>query len=759
MLEHKLWYSRPARNWDEALPIGNGALGGMIFGDMGKEHIQMNEESLWFGGYRDRHNPDAAKFLSQIRDLLWQGKMSEAEKLLEMSMFSIPEHQRQYSVLGDFYIQFYYPVDEKKKNYRRALDLETGISTVSYTVGEVDYKREYFCSYPDQVLVARITASKKGGLELSTYIDRGLYVDKLEVSEETSSMILTGKNGQPDGVDYAFKMQVYHKGGYLEVIGQRIYIRNCNEVMITLSAATSFKHLNPEEIVCQRLQKLEKQDYEVLLENHLKDYQKLMGAMTLDLKGEDLSYLSTDERLERMKQGNEDKNLVALYFQYGRYLLISCSRKGGLPANLQGIWNGQWQPPWSSKYTININTQMNYWPAEKCHLSECHLPLFDHLERMKIHGEETATKMYGCRGWVAHHNTDVWGDTAPQDMWLPGTIWPMGGAWLCLHIWEHYEYTEDIDFLKNKYHLLKDSGLFFKEYLMEDEKGYLVTGPSTSPENTYILPSGESGTVCIGPTMDNEILYELFSAIINAGKVVGESEEVVQEFEVLRSRLTPIQIGKHGQIMEWREDYEEKEPGHRHISQLFGLYPGTQISTNRTPDLAEAAKTTLNRRLKFGGGHTGWSRAWIINLWARLKDGELAYENVKELLKQSTLINLLDNHPPFQIDGNFGGTAGISEMLIQEDNEFIELLPAIPLAWGEGEVRGVCAKRGLILDFAWKEGKITKLILYSNQGGTYKIKLHHVLESVKNDTIYQIEEQAYVLEVNLIKNKKQMFGV
>ncbi len=769
MLGQVLWYNRPSNNWDEALPIGNGFLGAMVFGCVSKEYIQLNEESLWYGGHRDRHNPDAAKFLPQIRDLLFQGKISEAEKLLGMSMFSVPEHQRQYSVLGDFFVEVYHKKQDvnqegqKKieesteafyKEYKRSLDLETGISQVDYKVGDVAYQREYFCSYPAKSLIARFTASEKGMLELSTYIDRGLYVEHIEINKEESSILLTGKNGYPDGVDYAFKMQVLHQGGTLEVIGQRIYVKNCDEVVIQISAATSFNHTDPEKEVNERLSQIKRKSYKVLLQEHLKDYQDIMGRMSLDLKGEDLAYLPTDERLERIREGKEDHNLIALYFQYGRYLLMSCSRQGGLPANLQGIWNGQWQPPWGCKYTININTQMNYWLAEKCHLSECHLPLFEHLERMKPHGEETAQKMYGCRGWVAHHNTDLWGDTAPQDMWMPGTIWPMGGAWLCLHIWEHYTYTGDLEFLKSKYHLLKDSGVFFKDYLVEDEKGYLVTGPSVSPENTYILPSGESGTVCIGPTMDNEILHELFTAIIEAGKLLGESEEVIEEFMNLRNRLTPIQIGKYGQIMEWREDYEEKEPGHRHISQLFGLYPGHQITVSGTPKLAKAAEATLERRLQYGGGHTGWSRAWIINLWARLKEGELAYENVKALLKQSTLINLLDNHPPFQIDGNFGAAAGISEMLLQEEEGIIELLPAIPKAWNEGSVTGLCARNGLVIDFTWRKQKVSKINVYSKLGGRYTLKLNHTIQIANQSGIkLTYKDSQSFLEIDLSKQQ------
>ncbi len=687
--------------------------------------------------------------MPKVRDLLWKGKISEAEKLISMSMFATPDGQRQYSVLGDFIVDFYHQ-EHQISNYRRELDLENAVSYVSYLAGKTHYERSYFCSYPDKMLVAHFTSSEKGTLELSSYIDRWKYVDKVRMGENT--MCLYGKSGEHGGVEYYFEMEVSQTGGTLEVIGHRIYAKGCDEVLIKVTASTSFKHENPKATCKRRLQATRNIAYETLLERHLADYKEIAGRMSLDLKGEDLSDLPTDERLNRMKEGEEDKDLVAMYFAYGRYLLISCSREGGLPATLQGIWNREWQPPWDSKYTININTEMNYWHAEKCNLSECHLPLIEHLERMKVHGMETARKMYGCRGWVAHHNTDLWGDTAPQDMWMPATIWPMGGAWLCLHIWEHYLYTSDLSFLKNKYHLMKGAGDFFKDYLMEDEKGYLVTGPSTSPENTYILPSGESGTVCIGPTMDNEILFELFTAIIEGGKLIGESAHEIKTFEKLRDKLTPLQIGKYGQIMEWREDYEEKEPGHRHISQLFGLYPGHQITTTHTPELSLAAKTTLERRLKYGGGHTGWSRAWIINLWARLKEGELAYENVKELLKKSTLINLLDHHPPFQIDGNFGGTAGISEMLLQEESGYIELLPALPKAWNSGCVKGLCAKGGIVLDFEWEDHEVSQLIIHAKCAQKCVIKTRQKL-IFKEEVKMNIEETlgGYLMIFNVEK--------
>lgn len=431
-----------------------------------------------------------------------------------------------------------------------------------------------------------------------------------------------------------------------------------------------------------------------------------------------------------------------------------------MAANLQGIWNHKMLPPWDSKYTININTEMNYWPSEVCHLGECHMPLFDLIQKMRDSGRVTAQKMYGCRGFVAHHNTDIWGDTAPQDLYMPATQWPMGAAWLCLHLWEHYCFNEDRAFLAEAYETLKECALFFVDFLIMDSRGYLVTNPSVSPENTYLLPNGEKGTLCYGPSMDSQIIMDLFSACITSSEILGVDQSFALQLNEMREKLAKPQIGKHGQIMEWIEDYDEEEPGHRHISHLYALHPSNQISVLKTPELAAAARKTLERRLAHGGGHTGWSRAWIINMWARLEDGEKAWENVMALLQKSTLANLLDNHPPFQIDGNFGGTAGIAEMLIQSQNGFIHLLPALPKAWKNGEITGACARGGFVVDFKWQDYKVTKVVIQSRtdklcrlrvQSSVYIKSESGTLEGQYNNDLslvefYAEQDQKYVIE-------------
>ena len=730
----RLWYKESARDWNEALPIGNGKLGGMIFGNTEKERIQLNEDSIWYGGPVDRNNPDAFTYLPKIRSLLFEGKIKEAERLATMALSGTPEGQRHYQPLGDLFLNFNHDKN-RVENYLRELDLNSGLVKVQYSHDGVTYTREHFASAVDQVIVIRITADKPSSISFDAQLRRGKYIEKIQ-KIAYDSIMLRGNTGGEEGISFSTIVRAIARGGKVCTIGENLLVEDADEVVLLLSAATTFR--NEDYIdVCERyIDNAAGRSYEDLLQDHVKDYQALFNRMELNLQGlndraEELENLPTDERLKRVREGKDDFGLISLYFQFGRYLLISCSRPGTLPANLQGIWNQHMLPPWDSKYTININAEMNYWPAEVCNLSECHEPLFDLLERMREPGRRTARAMYGCRGFVAHHNTDIYGDTAPQDIYIPATYWPMGAAWLSLHLWEHYEFTQDIEFLREKYPVMREAAEFFLDFLVEDSKGRLVTCPSVSPENSYRLENGEQGALCVGPSMDSQIIYALYSRCIEAAQILGVDEDYVQSFKEIIDKLPKPEIGKYGQIQEWAEDYEEVEPGHRHISHLFALHPGNQITVRNTPELAQAARKTLERRLAHGGGHTGWSRAWIINMWARLEDGEEAYNNLKALIGKSTLPNMFDTHPPFQIDGNFGGIAGIAEMLIQSHAGEISLLPALPEAWVGGSIKGVRARGGLEVDMEWRQGRLDKVVLKPQVSGTFMIRYKQKSGQVK----------------------------
>lgn len=716
-MEEELWYPSPAQSWNEALPAGNGRLGAMVFGGVSSERIQLNEDSVWHGGPMDRINPSAKGNLEKVRTLIREKRIEDAEELLKLSFSGIPQGMRRYQTLCDLLMTF--PKGGEATGYRRSLSLSDALLKVSYERDGVSYERELFSSYPDQVIVLTLKADKPA-LSFTCRLDRGGFSDS--AGAYGSDGIFLKGNGGEGGVRFIAALRADVKGGSVEVIGETLCIRNALEAVLYIGAETTFyNNERYEEKLEERLERAMGMGHDELLRHHRADYSRLYSKLSLSLSHEP-SALSTDKRLL-----SPDLGLVELYFNFGRYLLISSSRPGTLPANLQGIWNESMEPKWDSKFTININTEMNYWPSEACGLGECQLPLFDHLKRMLENGRRTAREMYGMRGAVAHHNTDIWGDSAPQDIWLPGSYWVLGGAFLCTHVWTHYIYTEDKAFLSSMFPVLEEYVLFLEDYAIEED-GCFVLSPSVSPENTYILKDGREGSVCSGAAMDGEIMRDLFSGYLKASEVLGIENETTEKARAMLPRFTPIRIGKHGQIMEWAEDWDEKEPGHRHMSHLYALYPGSEITPEHTPELARAAEVTLERRLESGGAYTGWSCAWLICLYAALNKGEEAGKAVMKLLQNSTAPNLFDTHPiasppgyVFQIDGNLGAAAGIMRMLVKTDGDTIVLLPALPGSWEKGEVRGARLPRSVSVSFHW-DGIWVYLDELEAKPGIYRVR-------------------------------------
>ena len=750
-----LWYTKPAAEWEEALPLGNGRLGAMIAGNLREERIQVNEETIWYGGWEDRLNPDARESLPKLRELVRQGRISEAERLIRLAFISGPDGQRGYQTLGDIEMKYGNdPSPEECTAYRRELDLNRAMCRVQYENAEKEtFERTCFISRPADCMVMHLRAPK-GKVSVEVMLNRAKYFDRTgKVNDHT--IYLSGNLGK-NALEFAMCLSAKAKGGRVYTMGHTLVVEGADEAVLYFGADSTFRYASADvasweprvqdvlaEKITEKLERAMAREYGELLAEHEKDYRKFYDRVALSLpEKEENAALPTDERLQRIISGGTDEGLAKLLFDYGRYLLIGCSRPGDLPATLQGIWNKDFMAPWDSKYTININTEMNYWPAEVCALPECHTALFDLIERMREHGRSIARRMYGCRGFMAHHNTDIYGDCAPQDNWIPATIWVMGAAWLCTHLWMHYSYTQDLEFLKQAYPVMAEAALFFVDFL-EEKDGYLVTNPSLSPENVYILPSGEQGCCCMGATMDMEILRELFTGCKKAAELLGDAVDAVEipdvsdvrelqnEINAALEKLPPIRIDSTGRVMEWMEEYKEAEPGHRHVSQLYGLYPSDQITMDGTPELAAAAAETLRVRLANGGGHTGWSRAWIINFYAKLWDGGKAWENICQMLTKSTYANLFDRHPPFQIDGNFGVTAAIAQMLVQSREHKIILLPALPKAWDHGEVNGLRLVGNASIALAWENGKLTRCAVTADQAYEGEVVYGEMRQAVK----------------------------
>ena len=735
-----IWFDKPTNSWLESLPVGNGRIGAMVSGSVQFDKLQINEDSVWYGKHQVRDNPDALANLAKIRQLLSEGKQDEAERLAFLSLTSTPKYFAPFVPLA--WLTFWFRNQKGNvTDYERSLNMETGTVTVKYSLNGVNYTREVFASVEAQALVMRFTADKPGALTIDVAPSRRPY--EADLSKFSSDSIRMNGECGDGGVKYDALLHAGESDGEVHTIGDFVSINNASYATLYFVCNTTYRTDKTLEECTQQLKHIDELGYDNIQKMHIADFNEIFNRVEFSLKGsEEKACKPLNERLAEYKAGEKDDGLSELIFNMGRYLLISSSRKGTLPANLQGLWNDNFTPPWESKYTMNINVEMNYWPAETCGLGDCHEPLFDLIiNKMIPNGRNTAKNVYGCKGWTAHSNSNLWGETGVDSQATPAAFWPMAGAWLSTHFWEHYKFTMDKTFLKEKaYPVMKEAAEFFEDYLICDKDGYLVTVPSVSPENCFFLDDSRiSHFLTTAPSMDIELLNELFGACIEASEILDTDAQWRGKIADMKSKLRPVKIGSKGQVLEWEKEYKEHEPGHRHMSHLFGVYPGTTITQETDPALWKAAEVSVDGRLSNGSGGCGWSRAWIINLYARLLSGEKAGHQLSEFIKYYVFKNLFvtcesnEKATVFQADGNYGVTAGVAEMLIQSHNGYIELLPAVPASWKDGSARGFRARGGYVVDFDWEDGVVKNVKVKSDIANTCKIKYNGQMHEITVD--------------------------